>query len=137
MKQLGITDLLTDEEKRSLAEDIKEIANDAEARTSVTYHYKESESIDYDTGNVVGVNEGSETINALMDAISREEALDLNIPVSSQVLLIAKADLDDVSIQPELWEYVEIDSIDYDILLHELPLPGLHYRLIVNQRSKE
>jgi hypothetical protein len=137
MKQHGHIDLLTDEEKRSLKSDIKALTNDAEARSSVTYHYKESEAIDYDTGLVGTIGGGSETIFALVDAISREEALDINVPVSSQVLLVAKEDLDDVSITPELWEHVTINSIDYEILSHELPLPGLHYRLIINQRGSE
>lgn len=137
MKQTGHGDLLTGEEKRALNADVIQMTNDDEVSTTVTYHYKADEAIDYETGNVIEVGAGSKEVQALMNAISRKEALDINVPVGAQILLIAFDDLDDHGIVPELWEHITIGAVEYEILEHTKPMPGLNYRVIINQRGAD
>jgi len=129
MAEMHFQDLITAEELAAHDAFVAGVNGDSEAGVTVTYNYKTSESMDYDTGVVTPAGPGSEDVNGLVASFGQTELEDLNIEDGDLIVLIQKSALDAVSVTPEMWDDCEIDSITYYVKGIELPMARLHYRI--------
>lgn len=117
---------LTAEELAAFDEDIEQLIDSAQTKTSVTYHYTGTYSTNRYTGVRTESSGDSDTVNAIRLKPDQREMEDLRIEQASDVWLILASDLANA---PQVNDYITVSSQDKYVVYHANPMPGKHYKI--------